>query len=105
MSTSNGIEEELGVLKTDIVRIQSDLSALAKGLTSEGKKQWDRSRKAVEKSAEQTFSKVSGAVSDLAEDSEEAIGIFQEGIGKRPLLSVAAALGIGFLLGKVLGRD
>jgi ElaB/YqjD/DUF883 family membrane-anchored ribosome-binding protein len=105
MLPNNGIEEELGTLKTDVKQLHSDLSSLAQVLTHEGKKQWDKSRKSIEKSAERTFSKVADSVRDITETSEETIGKFQEEIGKRPLTSVAAALGIGFFLGKFLGRD
>ena len=105
MSSPNGIEEELGALKTDIKKLHSDISLMAQALSSEGKKQWENSRKSVERSAECVYSKVADAVSDISENSEKAIGKVKDEIGKRPLISVAAALGIGYCLGKILRRD
>ena len=105
MTHTNGFQEDIGSIKDDIRQLHSDFSDLIKGLTHEGRKEWKVAHKAIEKGATEGMERVSNAVHEVAERSEDAFKAVQDGIGKRPLLSIAAALGVGYLLGKLLGRD
>lgn len=104
-SSHDGFQEELTALKGDIKKIHEDLAFLAEGLTHEGKKEWKEAKKAISATASRSISGLSDAAHEVAERSEAALKTVQSGISERPLTSLLAALGVGYLLGKLLGRD
>ena len=105
MSQHNGIEQELGTLKNDIKQIHADIMSLANEVSREGQKQWNRTRKTFEKNALSGVSRVADTLHDMADNSGEVVGRVKDEIGKRPVASFCAALGIGYFLGKLLTRE
>ena len=80
------LRDELATIRKDMSEIGKTVSQLARSATEEGK---DRVRAAAEQSREQ---------------ARETWGAFEKEVGERPMTSLAAALGIGFILGKLLDR-
>lgn len=82
----NGIDQELGALRDDLAALRGDLASLASAVggaaTVGGKEAYDRLK-------EQAI----GAAETVAHEVE-----------RRPIISLAVAFGLGFLLGKLLER-
>ena len=101
----DGLQGDLGNLKDDIKQVHQDLSGLVHSVSDKGAREWKQAQKVIEKKAGQGMASVSSAMEDVAEQSEDAFKSLQEGIGKRPITSIAAALGLGYLLGKLFSRE
>lgn len=88
---ANEINEDLENLKRDIQQLRSDVASMAKSLKS--------LTAATGEEAYQRAEALGQAARRRAAAMEEQLG--QE-INERPLTSVLAAFGIGFLIGKIL---
>lgn len=80
------LREEFSALKSELSEIGKTVSQLARTATDEGR---DRIRAAADQSREQ---------------ARQTWGAFEKEVEERPMTSIAAALGIGFILGKLLDR-
>lgn len=80
------LKEEFSALKSELSKISKTVSHLAKSATDEGR---SRIRATADQSREQV---------------RETWGAFEKEVEERPMTSIALALGVGFILGKVLGR-
>lgn len=80
------LKDEIAALKDELSNIGNTVSNLARSATNEGR---DRFRAAAENSREQV---------------RQTWGAFEKEVEERPMTSIAAALGIGFILGKLLDR-
>lgn len=86
-------EKDVEKLKTEFAELKSDVSKLTetvRDISGDGLEQGrDRIRRRAQRSREQ---------------AREAVDTVESEIGERPLTSVAAAFGVGFVLGKLLDR-
>lgn len=80
------LRDEFAELKKELSGIGKTVSQLAHSVTDEGR---DRLRAAAGRSRDQV---------------RETWGAFEHEIEERPMTSIAIALGIGFILGKLLDR-
>lgn len=80
------LRDEFAELKKELSGIGKTVSQLAHSVTDEGR---DRLRAAADRSRDQV---------------RETWGAFEHEIEERPMTSIAVALGIGFILGKLLDR-
>ncbi|MDT8408131.1 MAG: hypothetical protein RQ741_00900 [Wenzhouxiangellaceae bacterium] len=80
------LREEFASLKSDITDIGKTVAQLARSKTSEGR---ERVRNVANQSREQ---------------ARETWSAFEAEVEERPMTSLAIALGIGFLMGKLLDR-
>jgi ElaB/YqjD/DUF883 family membrane-anchored ribosome-binding protein len=80
------LKDEIAALKKELSNIGDTVSNIARSAADEGK---DRVRAAAEHSREQ---------------ARQTWGAFEREVEERPMTSIAAALGIGFILGKLLDR-
>lgn len=80
------LKAEFDTLRSDVARLTDTVKKMSGNTTAEGR---ERIRQAAEHSREQ-FRETAGAV--------------ETEIGERPFTSVAAAFGVGFILGKLLDR-
>lgn len=80
------LRDEFAALKSELSGIGKTVSQLARAATDEGR---DRVRAAAEHSREQ---------------ARQTWGAFEKEVEERPMTSIAVALGIGFILGKLLDR-
>lgn len=90
---ATNVEKDVEELKSEFAELKSDISKLTETIkklygdaASEGR---DRARDAAARSKDR---------------ARETVGAFEEEIASRPLTSVAAAFGVGFILGKLLDR-
>lgn len=80
------LKQEFATLREELAGIGKTVSNLAHSAADEGR---DRVRSAAERSRQQ---------------ARETWGAFEHEIEERPMTSIAVALGIGFILGKLLDR-
>ncbi|NBD96264.1 MAG: DUF883 family protein [Gammaproteobacteria bacterium] len=80
------LRNEIAALKEELSNIGNTVSNIARSATDEGR---ERVRAAAEHSREQ---------------ARQTWGAFEREVEERPMTSIAAALGIGFILGKLLDR-
>jgi len=80
------LKDEIAALKSELSNIAKTVSGLAGAATDEGR---DRIRAAADHTREQ---------------ARQTWGALEREVEERPMASIAAALGIGFILGKLLDR-
>ncbi|TVS10354.1 MAG: DUF883 family protein [Wenzhouxiangella sp.] len=80
------LKQEYASLKSDLAEMSETLSSLARDGVAEGRE------------------RVRGAARQSRKQAEEAWDAMESEIEERPITSLAIALGIGFVLGKVLSR-
>lgn len=80
------LKAEYASLKSDLADMSDTLSSLARDGVSEGRE------------------KVRGAARQSRKQAREAWSAVEDEFEDRPVTSLAVALGIGFILGKVLSR-
>lgn len=80
------LREEFAALKDELAGIGKTVSSIAHSATDEGR---DRLRAAADHSRDQV---------------RQTWGAFEQEVEERPMTSIAVALGIGFILGKLLDR-
>lgn len=90
MATStNDIQElkaELASLRSDMADIGDTLAKLARSTANEGRE------------------KVRDAAKYSRNQAEQTLGAFEKEVEERPMTSLAVALGMGFVLGKLIDR-
>ena len=91
MSTS--VENDLKELKSEYASLKSDIGEMSKTLSKLGRDGLAQGRDRVYSATEQS-----------RERAKETWGKFEHEIEERPITSLAVALGVGFVLGKLLSR-
>lgn len=91
MATST--DKELQELKDEFKQLKEELSAIGKTVRQLAHSATDEGRERLRSAAEQT-----------RQQARETWGAFEHEIEQRPMTSIAVALGIGFILGKLLDR-
>lgn len=88
-----GYEKELDEVKGDVASIKGELKSVVEML-----------KRQAESQARQGYEKVR-EVSDKARyQAKQGAALVEEQIEERPLISVLAAFGVGFIIGKLLDR-
>lgn len=88
-TNTNDIQElkaELASLRSDMADIGDTLAKLARSTANEGRE------------------KVKDAANYSKDQASQTLGAFQKEVEERPMTSLALALGIGFVLGKLMDR-
>jgi len=91
------LREEFTSLKSDVSEIGKSLSKLAQDSASEGR---DKIRDAAEEGRE----RLSAAARRSGQQVRRGWDTFEGEIEDRPMTSLAVALGLGFILGRLLDR-
>ncbi len=86
-------EKDIDSLKADLNALRSDLAALTESLKERGYHE-----------ARARFDKAKAQASEAREQAAQMAGNVGHQIEERPLTSVLTAFGVGFVLGKLLGR-
>lgn len=86
-------EKDYEALKADLSELRSDVSKLT-----------DTMKKLYGDTTEEGRERVRHASERSRERARQTVGAFESEINERPLTSVAMALGVGFLIGKLLDR-
>lgn len=98
---SEAIDEQLRKLREDLARLHGDLGQFARVVAEPGKAEAvaavhdvrDRLRTAAHKMA------------DMTRTGQQGIESATKQLSEHPLIAVAAAFGLGFAMGKLLGRS
>lgn len=80
------LKAEIAALKSDVSRLTETAKKTAGDTAARGR---ERARQAAEHSRDQ---------------AKETVGMVESEISERPITSIAAAFGIGFIIGKLLDR-
>lgn len=80
------LKAELASLRSDMTDIGDTLAKMARSSASEGRE------------------KVKEATDYSRDQAKQAVGAFEKEVEERPMTSLAVALGIGFVLGKLIDR-
>lgn len=80
------LKAELASLRSDMTDIGDTLAKLARSSASEGRE------------------KVKDAADYSRNQAKQAVGAFEKEVEERPMTSLAVALGLGFMLGKLIHR-
>lgn len=83
---TENLKEELAGLKADVTRLTDIIKKMSRDTAVHGR---ERAKRGAERAKTQV---------------EETLDAFESEIGERPLISIVAAFGIGFVIGKLLDR-
>lgn len=86
-------EKELEELKKELTNLRKDMSEIGKTVSKFARSATEEGRERVRSAADQS-----------REQARETWGAFEKEVSDRPMTSLAAAMGIGFILGKLLSR-
>jgi len=86
-------DKELQELKEEFATLREELAGIGKTVSSLAHSAGDEGRERLHAAAERS-----------RQHARETWGAFEQEIGERPMTSIAVALGIGFILGKLLDR-
>lgn len=91
------LREEFASLKSDVSEIGNSISKLAKDTASQGSHK-------IRDAAEEGRERLSNAAHRSGQQVRRGWDSFESEIEDRPMTSLAVALGLGFILGKLLDR-
>ncbi len=97
-------DQELEALRGDLATLRADLAGVAKALEESGRRRAEAAKTILADLLgpwEEELRGALGTIADLGEGSAKAVS---QKVEQRPLLSLLAAFGAGFLLGKILDR-
>lgn len=86
-------DKELQDLKDELAKLKADMSSIA-----------DTMGKIARNSAEQGRERIKSAADQSRAQARESWGAFEKEVSERPMTSLAVALGLGFVMGKLLDR-
>ena len=91
------LSDELAAVKKDLSRLQADLSGLLAAIHKTGKAKVDGAQDAVMSELEEALDRLRAGGSKLMSGAEREVV-------QHPLSALAAAVGVGYLLGKLTSK-
>lgn len=105
------LEKEIAALKKELAKVQADFGKLAEDGGNAAKQASDAAHEAVavatkklEEEAKKMYAGLQDAGRSALKTGEGAVAGVQDQIQDKPLVSAAAALGVGFVLGMLVTR-
>lgn len=95
------IEQELNTLKSDIAALRSDISDLASAVRDVASRRASHVRDSVTDDLRQRREEMRARFNTARDRGRETVDVFEKNVGDHPLGSLAAAVGVGFILGKL----
>jgi len=95
--TTHDVGSEFDTVKEDLAKLRSDIASLSnalKGVTSDS----------VHEQIASIRSRIDGLTDEARTHSRDTLDDFANRIEERPVTSVLIALGVGFLIGRLLDR-
>jgi len=107
MADDDGVREELETLRADFAKLQSDVGELVQALKEAGSERVNSARDGVADELRRRRERLEerlGAARDRGRRVADEVG---EEVAQRPLTSLLAAFGVGFILAKLMqgGRN
>ncbi|SCZ57144.1 DUF883 family protein [Thiohalomonas denitrificans] len=96
------LNAEINALKEDIAILRSDVAGLAENLRHSASSTAENARESVEEEVHRARERLREKIAGARGRSARTMHEMEESIGERPLASVATAVGIGFILAKIL---
>jgi ElaB/YqjD/DUF883 family membrane-anchored ribosome-binding protein len=96
---------ELDELKDDVTKLREDTAAAVEKLIDVGREHAGETRDRIVDVAQRWFNKLSGSFSGTEGAGRKGLEFVQETVENRPVTSVLVALGVGFLVGRLLDRE
>lgn len=93
--------KELGALRADVMKLRSDLTGVAEAIKDIGKAQIDQAKDSLASLADALRDDLRRGLEGARDGGRKSVESVEHQIGKRPVLSVMAALAVGVLLGKL----
>ena len=103
-TSTNKASDDLGALKADIGKLQSDLSSLTKHMKDIGGSAVADAQKAGTDKVDELRDELERTAQRLKRQGEASVAEVEKTIQERPLLSLAAAFGVGMLITRLLDR-
>lgn len=91
------VSDELAAVKKDLGRLQADLSGLVSAIHASGKAKVEGAQDAVMSELEEALLRLRAGGNKLVSGAEHEVV-------KHPMTALAAAVGVGFLLGKLTSK-
>ncbi len=98
----NPMHEQVQALKAEVSHLQSNVAELTSALRAAIGRETEELKQTVEDDVQQARIRLREVLSSARTRGHHAVGEMEEGIGHRPFTSVVAALGIGFVIAKLL---
>lgn len=102
------LQKEFDTLKRDLGKLQTDLKKLSEAGGDAAGDTVKSARETLEAETERLINRLQdtakGAAGDAKERGQDALGEVERQLQKRPLTSVLATFGLGFMLGWLLGK-
>ena len=98
------MEKEMEALRADLAQVRSDLAGVVKSLKEAGKRKAAGARDSVSHLAETLGGEMAGTYDRVRERGRKSVDAVEHTIGEKPVLSLAIALGLGVLVGKLLDK-
>ncbi len=99
---NRSLDSEIKALKEDMAMLRSDVAGLTETLRHTASDRADSVRDSVQDEVAHARERLRKKIAEARGRSARAMEDMEESIGERPLASVAAAVGIGFILAKIM---
>lgn len=96
------IDKELKALRADVTKLRADLAGVADALKDAGKERIDEAKASLGSLADALREELRQGFEGARDRGKESVEAAERQIGKRPLVTLLAALGVGVLLGSGL---
>jgi len=96
------LDEEVERLKEDIGALRRDISALTEALGSVASDYVEEARAKAREKTTEARERVEERVNQVADSGKKAVDDLGDQIGERPITSMLAAAGVGFLVARIL---
>ena len=104
MADESSLQQEIDALKADLSNLRSDISDLAGAMRDMGYSKAGEWRSAFEDEVDERREDFRRAMGSARDRGRRAEADFERRVGEHPWGSLLAALGLGFLAAKLLGR-
>jgi len=95
-------EQELEALKLDIASLRTDVADLATAIRGVSGEKADDFKATMQENIRATREKVRARLLEARAKSKDAMSGMEETIGEHPIGSIATAVGVGFLIAKLM---
>lgn len=102
MDDNRSLDKEIKALKEDMAVLRADVAGLTDTLRRTASDSADNVRDTVEDEVRHARERLRDKIAEARGRSARAVEEMEDGISERPLASVAAALGVGFILAKIM---
>ncbi len=101
---SEQLHGELADLRADFGKLRGDVANLVETLVEAGKETADDARKRMQNQAEHRLEQMRSGLKEMGRYGQDSLGSVEECVRQRPLSSIGIAVGVGYILGRLLRR-